>query len=632
MIRAKLSIFLAIATVHATTDNLSLSIQGNRATLFFGGEPGSEYVVGEATEISSGADADGHNHSWRTLGSVRLTGDSGQWQMDLAPSGNRFYRVGLIDSPNLAANFRLIDQNGVSRELKYYQPATDIRAIVLTFADGNYSAFASKIAALKNNATYANSVLFWTIDVGEGKTRAQIAAAATAAGITWPVFQDPKHLVTADYDAHFSGETFLISRANMRIAYRGAIDDGAGNNYLATALSTLFANQPIAITRVEPTTGEIAHVERPIADYGTVIAPLLQAKCVTCHSPDNIAPFAMTSYDVVKNYAALIKSQVMAKKMPPWHADPIHGNFRNDVSLTEEERATLIDWIDAGTPPPAAGDPLTVLPPEPPEWPVELGPPDEIVTIPAQSIPATGTVAYRYIYANAANPTQRWVKAAIVKPSNRRVVHHYLVWQGHVGFGIDGMAGYAPGRTESAYPDGTGVSFPANCPLTFNLHYTATGTAETDQPKLGLWYHATPPARALLSAYPFNAFFTIPAQARDHQVTASQTFNQAATIFSFNPHMHHRGSRMKFELVLPNGSRSIVASIPKYDFMWQTIYYLAQPLEIPAGSTINVIGAFDNSSLNLALTGPNMSPNNAVYWGDQSWEEMFIGYIQFAYR
>jgi hypothetical protein len=546
--------------------------------------------------------------------------------------GSRFFRAFLIESPELAANFRLIDQNGVSRELKYYQPATEIRAIVLTFADGNYTSFASKIATLKNNATYANSVLFWTIDVGEGKTRAQIATAATAAGITWPVFQDPKHLVTSDYDAQFSGETFLISRSNMRIAYRGKIDDGAGNNYLATALSTLFANQPIAITRVEPTTGEIAHVERPIADYTTVIAPLLQAKCVTCHSPDNIAPFAMTSHEVVRNYAALMKSHVMSKKMPPWHADPNYGAFRNDVSLTEAQTAQLLDWIDAGTPRGEGADPLTVLPPEPPEWPVELGPPDEIVTIPTQSIPASGVVAYRYIPAYAANPTDRWVRAAVVKPSNRRVVHHYLVWQEHVNFGINGMSGYAPGRTEGAYPDGTGVFMRANCPLTFNLHYTATGTAETDEPKMGLWYHVTPPPRALESAYPFNPSFAIPAQARDHQVTASQTFNRAATIFSFNPHMHHRGLRMKFELVLPNGSRSIVASIPKYDFMWQTIYYLAQPLEVPANSTFNVIGAFDNSSLNLAITGPYMNPNETIYWGDQSWQEMFIGYIQFAYR
>lgn len=629
MFLQKASILLAVVCASATSFDPRLTLDGNRATISFGGAPGSEYIVQQASELPVALDEHGHNHAWRTLGSLRLTGDVGQWQTDFSPFGNRFFRVGLIEAPDLASNFRMIDQNGVSRELHYFRTAPELRAIVLTFTDGTYAGFASKIAELKSNPTYSSAVLFWTIDVSEGKTREQIAAAAQAAGITWPVFQDPSSLTTRDYDAHFNAETFLINRQNLRIVYRGAIDNGAGENYLANAMASLFANQAIDLTRVEPAAGELPHRDRPVADYATVIAPILQNKCVTCHSPDNIAPFAMTSHQSVQEYASLIKSQIMSKKMPPWHADPHYGSFRNDVSLTEQETAQLLDWIAAGVPRGEGPDPLTDVPPEPPEWPVELGPPDEIVTVPTETIPATGTVAYRYRYVYSANQTDRWVKAAIAKPSNRRVVHHYLVWQGHLPFGFTGMAGYAPGRTEGAYPEGTGVLLPARSPLTFNLHYTATGQVETDQPKMALWYYTTPPPRAVQSAVPLNTSFAIPPGARDHQVTAEFNFNQAATIYSFNPHMHFRGLRMKFNLVLPNngGTRTLI-SVPKYDFNWQTIYYLAEPLDVPAGSRIDIVGAFDNSAQNTF----NPNPGVTVRWGEQSWEEMFIGYMEYANR
>jgi hypothetical protein len=355
----------------------------------------------------------------------------------------------------------------------------------------------------------------------------------------------------------------------------------------------------------------------------------------------------MTSHGTVVEWKDSIKEAVMEGHMPPWHADPEFGKFANDNSLTPTERAQLVDWIRAGAPRGGGNDPLLNVPPPPPEWPVELGPPDQIVTIPVQEIPATGLVDYRYIYTNATNTTDRWLKAAVIKPGNRRVVHHYIIWEGHSSSAqLSGIAGYVPGRIPAGFPDGTGVLLKANSPLTFNLHYTASGQEETDQPQLGLWYAATPPAKPLKTMGAGNAAFflgasSIPPGAPDFEMSANAfainnqfslgtpTFTVPVRVYSFSPHMHVRGSRMRFELQMPgSATRQTLLSVPHYDFMWQTVYTLQQPLDLPAGARIFVTAGYDNSAQNHH----NPDPSAAVFWGEQSWEEMFIGYIEYSER
>jgi hypothetical protein len=387
----------------------------------------------------------------------------------------------------------------------------------------------------------------------------------------------------------------------------------------------------VILRRVEPSSGPLLRLNRPLADYSTVIAPLLQKRCVTCHSPGNIAPFAMTNYATVAFYAEAIKEAVMSKEMPPWHADPLYGKFQNDVSLTDQESTQLIDWLNAGFPRGSGSDPLAdVSPPAPPKWPVELGEPDEIVTIPTQNVVAVGTEAYRYIYANATNSTTKYLRAAVVRPSNRAVVHHYIVWQGHSTTAqLSGIATYVPGHTDRPYPAGTGVTIPPNAPLTFNLHYTANGAATTDKPELGLWYTNVTPAKTLKIAAPVNLFISIPPNNREYEPSfpTSFTFSKPATIYSLSPHMHVRGLRMKFELTI-SGVKQTILSVPRYDFDWQTIYVLQTPLDVPANAVVSVTGAYDNSALNIY----NPNPNATVGWGEQSWDEMFIGYMEYVDR
>jgi hypothetical protein len=193
-----------------------------------------------------------------------------------------------------------------------------------------------------------------------------------------------------------------------------------------------------------------------------------------------------------------------------------------------------------------------------------------------------------------------------------------------------GLAAYVPGTTRGAFPDGVGVLLEGNTPVTFNLHYTPNGEETTDQPELALWFHKTPPAKELITLPLLNLGFTIPAQTREYQVEARLPFVQAlpysGTLYSVSAHMHLRGKRMRFEVVYPDDSRETLLSIPNYEFRWQTTYQLVQPKHIPAGSKLFVTGAFDNSDLNQN----NPDPTKPVRWGEQSFEEMFIGYFEFT--
>src|SRR5207302_11226102 len=144
----------------------------------------------------------------------------------------------------------------------------------------------------------------------------------------------------------------------MTIVYRGVIDDGV-SNYVAAALTSLNAGAPVMTTRLEPTQNSLTPQTRTVADYSTVIAPMLQTKCVVCHSPDNIAPFAMTNHESVVSYLASMKEELMAARMPPWYADPEYGKFHNNTSLLNSEKAQLVDWLDAGAPRGTGADLLT---------------------------------------------------------------------------------------------------------------------------------------------------------------------------------------------------------------------------------------------------------------------------------
>jgi len=374
-----------------------------------------------------------------------------------------------------------------------------------------------------------------------------------------------------------------------------------------------------------------------VPDYARDVAPVFHQYCLKCHRPNDVAPFALTNYDTALGWAPMIKHALLSNEMPPWHADPQSGDFTNSLALPVTARDTLVRWVNAGAPRGNGPDALaeTPLPPSYREWPADLGEPDAIVMPPLQPVRATGIEAYRYIFVQTPNTTNVWLRAAIIIPSNPAVVHHYLVWNGKVGntSPIPGfstyqpsLAGYAPGMAPYRYPADAGFLLTPGNWVTFNLHYTPNGDATTDQPRLGLWYHKTQPAKTYHQDSVNNLFFSIPPKTQEYPVQAEWTLSTPIRLHRLNPHMHLRGKYGNFTAFYPNGTSEVLLSVPDYNFLWQNGYELAQPKNLPSGTRILFSGAFDNSPQNLT----NPDPNATVYWGDQSTSEMFAGFIDYV--
>ncbi|MBI2432189.1 MAG: alkyl hydroperoxide reductase [Candidatus Hydrogenedentes bacterium] len=334
----------------------------------------------------------------------------------------------------------------------------------------------------------------------------------------------------------------------------------------------------------------------------------------------------------------MIREVVLTKQMPPWHADPAYNQFENDRSLTPEEERRLLAWLDAGAPKEETEpDPLAETKAiDTAEW--VLGQPDVIVQIPeVQTLPAEGAFEYRYFYVPTGLTEDKWVKAVDVQPTNRAVLHHALVFviypdqyahiQPEVRGGLNGyFAAFLPGTKIKPYPEGTGQFLPAGALLVFQMHYNATGKEEQDQTRLGLYFHDAPPPRALMIQAANETEFEIPPNTEDFPTRADWQAPQDVEVYGLSPHMHYRGSRFTFAAHTPDGQEQVLLNVPHYVFDWQPMYMFQKPLVLPANTVIGCDGAFDNSKFNPR----NPDPSQTVTFGEQSWEEMFIGYITFS--
>lgn len=549
----------------------------------------------------------------------------------------------------MVPNFRLTDHNGRTRELYYESTA---KAVVLVFTAANSPRALPTAAALRAlRARFsASDVVVWQIDSTLGATRNVVAAEQTLANNDTPVLLDEAQLVASELGAARQLETFVLSGyPSWRLAYRGPLDnahpatlDAPTQHHAADAVAEVIAGRSPAPARVNFAAGAPA-LDLPAApaiDYATHVAPIVLRRCVQCHSTGNIAPFTYHSFSELQSRASSLRAALLVKRMAPWHADAQFGVFANNVALTTAETATLHAWARGGAPRGAGADPLASAPPPPIGWP--LGPPDLVLSIPRQDLPATGTLGYRYLTLNVPLTTHRWLRAAVVRPGNAKVVHHALVFEGNqfdlllaaLAGNLPGLggffAGYVPGTEPAFFPDGAGKLLRANSEITFQMHYTTTGQPESDQTQIGLYFApaGVTPERELLTRAAATTSLTIPAGAKDYEREA--TFRPSATrdvlLYELSPHMHYRGKRFKFEALYPNGTTEVLLNVPQYDFAWQSMYRLAQPKRLPAGTTIRVSGAFDNSAQNPA----NPSPTSTVSFGEQTNDEMFIGYINYA--
>ena len=557
-------------------------------------------------------------------------------------------------NPVKIEDFHLLDQEGRSH---FLHRQTKGKAVVLIATANGCPVMkeaASRIKAL-NDRFASQGVTFWMVDSNPQDDRASIGKEAKSLGIDLPILSDSIQLVASEVGFAQTCEAVCINTADWTVVYHGAIDDQLGDatkskpskNYLASALTSFLAGKKASPNRTVAkgtaiSFAQMADASKKTISYVNDVAPILQKSCVSCHSPGNIGPFAMASYEKVKGRGSMIREVLLAQRMPPWHADPHYGAFANERGLSPEQAHTLAQWVQQGCPRGEGEDPL-VAKPAPPADPWPLGKPDAIVKFPkAEEIPDNGVFEYRYILARSPFPNGVWLRAAVVRPGNRKVVHHVLVTTmtpqelvarrarqgGNIaGGGIDGFfAAYVPGYDSVPFPEGTGKYLPAGSIISFQMHYTATGKPETDATEMGLYLCKEKPKVELKTKSAFNVQFRIPPGEANYESTAEYRFAKDSMLYELMPHMHLRGSWFKFEATYPDGKNEVLLSVPNYDFKWQHLYRLKQPKRMPAGTRLVCRGAHDNSVQNP----DNPDANKEVAFGEQTFDEMFIGYINFS--
>ena len=381
--------------------------------------------------------------------------------------------------------------------------------------------------------------------------------------------------------------------------------------------------------------------------YHEDVLPLLQERCQGCHRPGEAAPFSMLTYQETRPCARAMKRVVESREMPPWGAEPGVGQFANDQRLTRSEVDLIARWADAGAP---AGDIAKAPPPLRFTEGWNIGEPDRVFEMPTPfEVPATGTVDYQWIVIPTGFEEDTWIQKVEVRPGDRSVVHHVLAFYRQPGStwltdatpGVptpkgsgdpeagmsDGtIGGYVPGLPPTDLPDGRALFLPAGSDLVLQLHYTTVGTAASDQTKVGIVFARAPVEERFLSVPVVSNDFVIPPGAADYRVDAEMTLDADVRVIGFTPHMHLRGRAFEYRAVFPDGRREVLLRVPDYDFNWQLTYELQEERIFPSGTIIEASAWYDNSPANRF----NPDPDAEVRWGDQTWDEMMAGFVEFA--
>jgi peroxiredoxin len=523
----------------------------------------------------------------------------------------------------------------------------------------------------------SQGIKFVAINSNASESAESVLNHAREYGIDFPVLKDKKGFVARLCKAVRTNEVILLDQFAV-IRYRGAIDDQFDytttrpepeHRYLADALDALLAGKirdlPIKATpvvgcvmdlppfeavayesaerpRIRPAAPEIVAelkklgrddaVEVGSVNFAEHVAPLLHDKCANCHRPKQVGPFSLLTYDDARRWAPMIHQVVEERRMPPWHADPRHGPFSNDRSLTPRERAILMAWADQGTP---LGDASKV--PAPPHFAEEwtVGEPDVILQIPKPfTVPAEGVVDYQRFVVPTGFTEDKWVQSIECLPGDRSVVHHIIAYlltkemlEGKERRRPEHLGGYAPGDMPSVYEPGTAKRIPAGSSILFEIHYTPTGKEKVDQSRIGLIFATQPPTRRAVTIGIFQESFRIKAGESNAEVKQTWEAPRDLMLLAMMPHMHLRGKDFRYTVEFPDGKQQDILWVPAFDPAWQSYYTLANPLSLPKGTRIHCVAHFDNSKANPS----NPDPEVDVTWGEQTWDEMMIGYIDVVY-
>ncbi|REK11079.1 MAG: hypothetical protein DWQ36_02925 [Acidobacteria bacterium] len=382
----------------------------------------------------------------------------------------------------------------------------------------------------------------------------------------------------------------------------------------------------LALVGVPALAAGAANANLDAPTYAGEVAGILFDNCAGCHRPGQTAPMSLLSYQEARPWAKSIARNVEDRVMPPWHATGGTAKFANDRSLSEEEIDKLVRWAKAGAP---AGDlEKAPLPPRFPDSEWRLGEPDFVVTLEQVDVPADGPDVFKDLIGKAALPEDKWITAVEILPGNPRVVHHVITF-GVKGFDVDPQGGWlgawAAGTAPMVFPEGTGRLLPKGSNLVADMHYHPSGTAESDVTRIGLHFADAEPAKELTNIWVMNAGFEIPPGDPNHEVRADYVFWQDGRIMSLTPHMHYRGKDFRYVLHRADGTQETIMEVARWDFNWQTVYTLDEPVKVSRGDRLECIAHYDNSADNPA----NPDPTRAVTFGDESYDEMMIGFIDY---
>lgn len=532
-------------------------------------------------------------------------------------------------------NFELSDQDYFAHQLYRLKDAKAV--VVLTYASGDAGVARDAAGLMALKAAYeAQGVAFLALDSQRGDTRAQVASDMSRIGLDLPVLFDYDQLVGEQLKATHAAEIFVINPKGWTVAYRGPVAGPKGEAWTKDAIAAVSDGRAVE-TASRPATGKAIayHARTQNISYATDIAPIIQAKCTTCHQPGGVGPMPLTSYEQVKGFAPMIREAIRTQRMPPSAADAAVGHFKDDIRLTSAQRQTLVHWIEGGAQRGQGADPLAKLKFQAPEW--ALGKPDLVAEFPEAKVQASGLMPYQYPSKDNVFSEGRWLKAVSFRYSDRQAVHHTIA-RAVSSTKADKtketnddlmLPGYVPGRPDNPVADDSGTFIPANSALSLQQHYQPYGKESNVKTQIGFYFYPKGEEPKYVSrAYGILDFnIEIPAGDARHPESAYIAFPHEALLLGLTPHAHARGASTKVSLQYPDGREELLLALPRYDFNWQHTYYLETPIAVPAGSKIISRWIYDNSTGNLS----NPDPKRTVPWGEQTTEEMLANYVHYRW-
>jgi peroxiredoxin len=540
------------------------------------------------------------------------------------------------------------------------------RATVLVFLSCECpmsNAYAKPVGELA--AKYKDrGVVVVAVNANKEESVQQVAAHAKEFGLTYRILKDDDLVAAKALGVKVNPEAVVLDDKFV-VRYRGRLDDGYTARMrpaakttrfdVAAAIDELLAGKPVSVPSTQAFGCPLPLDDKKPAGPATVtyyrdVAPILQKNCQSCHRPGEVGPFALETYRQAVKWADGIVSETEARRMPPWKPVP-NPHLAGQRSLSEKEIQTLATWVEQGTP---EGDKKDAPPPVkfPEGW--QLGQPDVVLEMPGEAVvAANGRDLFHCVVFPTNFGEDKYLAAIEVRPGNPRVVHHTIQvidtrgrarklqdsgqakqkptdadrgpgYSTNFGMGFlpepgNGLGGWAPGLVPRRLPDGVGQKLPKGADIVMQIHYHRTGKEEHDRTRVGLYY-AKGPIKEYLQAIPVTGlFWKIPAGQKEFKVDSSVTLIEDVKLHWMIPHMHLLGKEIELFATLPGQKEQSLVKLPAWDYNWQEMYMLKEPMPLPKGTVLRVKATFDNSEGNPL--NPN-SPPKPVRLGEQTTNEM----------